>query len=136
MALEPGTKSLDGTVRSDGPIGEARLVGHPGVGVLQVWRGQHGQALEYAGTWRHDLEDPAGAGEREDFERAMREGRAVPFEGRLYDPGQPEKATIHTSVRISSIGEYAYRVRPDDPQSATVQVMMVNFRPVDEIEGV
>ena len=136
MALESGTMAVNGKARSGGPIGEARLVGHPGVGVLQVWRGQHGQALDVAGTWRHDLHDQAGAGEREDLERALREGRPVPYEGTLYDPGQPEKATIRTSVRISSIGEYAYLVEPEDPQSATVQVVLVNFRPVDDIEGV
>jgi len=136
MAREPGTKAVGGTVRSDGPIGESRLVGHPGVGVLQVWRGRHGQALEYAGTWRHDLEDPAGAGEREDFERAMREGRAVPFDGRFDDPGQPQKARVQADVRISSIGEYLYRVEPDDPDSEAVRVVLVNFRPVGEVEGV
>jgi hypothetical protein len=136
MALEPGTKTANGTTRPTGHSSEARLVGHPGVGVLQVWRGQHGQALEYAGTWRHELREPAGESERRDLERAMREGRAVPFDGRFDDPGQPQKASVHADVRISSIGEYLYRVEPDDPDSETVPVVLVNFRPVGEIEGV
>ncbi len=135
MALESGTTAKNGAARSDGFIGEARLVGHPGVGVLQVWRDRHGQALEYAGTWRHDLQDPAGAEERGELERAMREGRAIPFEGTLYDAGQPGQEIIRTRVRISSMGEYDYRIDPDDPQSVTVQVMLVNFRPVDGVEA-
>lgn len=136
MALEPGTKAANGTTRGFGHGSEARLVGHPGVGVLQVWRGQHGQALEYAGTWRHELRDPADESERRDLERAMREGRPLPFDGRLDDPGQPQKASVHADVRISSIGEYLYRVDPDDPDSETVPVVLVNFRPVGEVEGV
>ncbi len=101
--------------------------------MLQVWRDRHGQPLEYAGTWRHDLQDPAGAEERGELERAMREGSAVPFEGTLSDPGRPEQGSIRTSVRISSMGEYAYLMDPDDPQSVTVQVMLVNFRPADGV---
>lgn len=136
MTLEPGTTAALPRMRLDGRGSEARLVGHPGVGVLQVWRGQHGQALEYAGTWRHELREPAGESERRELERAMREGTPVPFDGSFDDPGQPDKASVHADVRISSIGEYSYLVRPDDPNSETVQVVLVNFRPVGEIEGV
>lgn len=119
-----------------GHIGRARIDGRPGIGVLQVWRGQHGQKLEYAGTWRHDLEDAPQDGEREAFERALREGRTLRFEGRLDDPGQPEKETVTAQVRISSLSEYAYVVDPDDPRSPTVRVTLVNFRPVEELQGV
>lgn len=114
----------------------ARLAGRPGVGTLQVWRGQHGQKLEYAGTWRRELEDGAADTDLEEFGSAFREGRALRFEGRLDDPARPEDGDVSTDVKISSISRYAYRIDPKDPASATVEVVLVNFRPVDELPGV
>ncbi len=114
----------------------ATLIGHRGVGLLQVWRGRLGEKLEYAGTWRHELEEGHDPGEDEELERAMRERRPVPFEGALDDPGQPGLAAVSAEVLISSISSYAYLVDPEDPGSRRVNVTLVNFRPKDELPGV
>lgn len=114
----------------------ATLVGHRGVGVLQVWRGRLGQKMAYAGTWRHELEDGHDPGVDAELERAMREHRPVPFEGALDDPGQPGLDMVSAEVLISSISSYAYLVDPEDPASRRVDVTVVNFRPKDELPGV
>lgn len=136
MGFDTTRMADNGAARHEGHIGQARIDGHLGLGVLQVWRGQHGQKLQYAGTWRHDLKDAPQDGEREAFEQALQEGRALRFEGAFDDPGQPGKVTVTTEVRISSLSDYAYLVDPDDPRSPTVSVTVVNFRPVDELQGV
>lgn len=135
MALESGIPSSIGGARPDTTVGRSRLIGHRGVGVLQVWRGQHGQTLEVAGSWRHELDDPEDAGELEALQGALRDGRAVRFEGRLSDPGHPERDTVSVEVRISSMSEFDYVVEPEDPRSPTVHVRLVNFRPVGGIDG-
>lgn len=128
--------TADRSARHPAHVGRATLVGHPGVGVLQVWRGQHGQKLEYAGTWRRELDDGAVTDDRQEFEQAMRAGQAVRFEGVLDDPGQPERDSVAADVLISSISSYAYLVDPEDPRSRRVDVTLVNFRPVEEVPGV
>jgi len=146
--------------RGTGP-GRARLNGLAGVGSLLVWRGQHGQVLALAGSWRLELNGGDGAATLEDLRRAMQEGRSVRFEGRLLDPGRAGAAApdgagggadaaapagaeaadgvgaafatpVDTTVRISSIGTYRYLLHPRDPESPAVDVTMVNFRPVDD----
>lgn len=133
MALDSGKAAAVAGARASGHVGSSRLIHRSGIGVLQVWRGQHGQKLQYVGSWRHELNDPEDAGEREELDRAMREGRSVRFEGLLDDPGQPGRETVSTDVRISSMSEFEYVVEPDDPHSATVKVRLVNFRPVGEL---
>lgn len=123
---------------SNGPGGngaapvDARLAGQSGVGTLRVWRGQHGQVLGYAGSWRLELSETNGVASLDALRAAHADGRTVRFQGSLDDPGKGEAGAVDAEVRISSIGTYQYQLSPGDPNSKTVDVTLVNFIPVQD----
>lgn len=133
MSMDLGAVRTPTGPEQGGRMGEARLADRPGAGTLQVWRGQRGETLEYAGTWRRGLERGADPADVEALEKARREGRTVRFEGRLDDPEQPRRKEVAVPVEIRSLGRYPYVLDPSDPSSPTVDVLLVNFRPVEEV---
>lgn len=113
--------------------GGARLAGQTGVGSLRVWRGQHGQVLGFAGSWRRELSSSNGAADLEALRAAHADNRTVRFQGSLEDPGKDEVTPVDAEVRISSIGTYRYLLNPGDPGSKSVDVTLINFLPVQDL---
>lgn len=133
MASVIGSQEATTGVRASNAGAPERCVlnGRSGVGALQVWRGQHGQVLGVSGSWRLELDGSAAPPALDELRSALSEGRAVRFEGRLEDAGRSESGSVTAEVRLSSIGTYRYVLHPNDGDSPTVDVTIVNFRPVD-----
>ena len=88
------------------------LGGVPGIGTLQVVRGQRrGDILEVLGTWR--LEDD----EERDvsaLHEKLESSETVTYKGKLDDPDEPGRDEIEVEVNILSIETYTYEGEEDE----------------------
>lgn len=108
-----------GRLRQDAPnhgatMGPARLGGVPGIGTLQVVRGQRDEVLEVLGTWRPDRPDR----EVGSLEEAARLGTQLEYDGHYDDPGDGRRDHVTARVTVSSWGTYAFDAVDDPPVGA------------------
>lgn len=101
-------------------MSEASLAELPGVGTLQVWRGQREDVLEIRGTWRAQ----AGTDPSEIYRR-LEDKDTLVYEGALDDPSLTERQNVRAEVRVSSMSSYHLG---DDPETPRVYV---NFLPTE-----
>ena len=104
--LRDDIASADSNETPTAKMEPSTLGGVPGIGTLQVVRGQRrGDVLEVLGTWRlkDDEEGDVGA-----LEAALESGETVTYKGKLDDPEEPERYEIEVEVKVLSIETYTY----------------------------
>ncbi len=104
--LRDEVASADSNETPTAKMEPSTLGGVPGIGTLQVVRGQRrGDILEVLGTWRlkdDDERDVSGLHER------LESSETVTYKGKLDDPDEPERNEIEVEVNILSIETYTY----------------------------
>ena len=110
--LRDDIASADSNETPTAKMEPSTLGGVPGIGTLQVVRGQRrGDVLEVLGTWRlkDDEEGDVGA-----LEAALESGETVTYKGKLDDPDEPERDEIEVEVKVLSIETYTYEGEEDE----------------------
>ncbi len=122
--LHDEVASADSNETPTAKMEPSTLGGVPGVGTLQVVRGQRrGDILEVLGTWRLKEDDEQDVSE---LKERLESGKTVTYKGKLDDPDEPEKDEIEVEVKILSIETYTYEGEEED--DAGPERTLYNYR--------
>ncbi len=126
--LRDNMPSADADETPTAKMESSTLGGVPGIGTLQVVRGQRrGNVLEVLGTWR--LKDDDAEQDVKTLERALESGETVTYKGKLDDPDEPERDEIEVEVKILSIETYIYEGEEEDTEAeAGPERTLYNYR--------